>query len=82
MLVLFFAKDMHSGMRSNIEAQIKAKMGDVVEARNNCRISFDEKHSTSCGLASSVERNYKLNKMQCEWNLFCSKKTRSRKENY
>jgi hypothetical protein len=26
----FFAKDMHSGMRSNIEAQIKAKMGDVL----------------------------------------------------
>jgi hypothetical protein len=30
MLVLIFAKDMHSGMRSNIEAQIKAKMGDVL----------------------------------------------------
>jgi hypothetical protein len=29
MLVLIF-KDMHSGMRSNIEAQIKAKMGDVL----------------------------------------------------
>jgi hypothetical protein len=25
-----FCKDMHSGMRSNIEAQIKAKMGDVL----------------------------------------------------
>jgi hypothetical protein len=30
MLVLIFCKDMHSGMRSNIEAQIKAKMGDVL----------------------------------------------------
>jgi predicted GIY-YIG superfamily endonuclease len=38
-------------MRSNIEAQIKAKMGDVIEARNNCRISFNEKHSTSCGFS-------------------------------
>jgi hypothetical protein len=47
---------MHSGMRSNIEAQIKAKMGDVVEARNNCRISFNEKHQLPVGLASSVER--------------------------
>jgi hypothetical protein len=74
---------MHSGMRSNIEAQIKAKMGDVLLKQGIIVESVLMKSiQLPVGLASSVERNYKLNKMQCEWNLFCSKKTRSRKENY
>jgi hypothetical protein len=73
---------MHSGMRSNIEAQIKAKMGDVVEARNNCRISFNEKHSTSCGLASSVERKLQAEQDAMRMEFVLQQKTRSRKENY
>jgi hypothetical protein len=69
---------MHSGMRSNIEAQIKAKMGDVLLKQGIIVESVLMKSiQLPVGLASSVER--KLNKMQCEWNLFCSKKTQERK---
>jgi regulator of protease activity HflC (stomatin/prohibitin superfamily) len=69
---------MHSGMRSNIEAQIKAKMGDVLLKQGIIVESVLMKSiQLPVGLASSVER--KLNKMQCEWNLFCSKKTQKGK---
>jgi hypothetical protein len=39
-----------------LKHRLKLKWVTIIEARNNCRISFNEKHSTSCGLASSVER--------------------------
>jgi prohibitin 1 len=53
----FFAKDMHSGMRSNIEAQIKAKMGDVLLKQGIIVESVLMKSiQLPVGLASSVER--------------------------
>jgi prohibitin 1 len=53
----FFAKDMHSGMRSNIEAQIKAKMGDVLLKQGIIVESVLMKSiQLPMGLASSVER--------------------------
>jgi regulator of protease activity HflC (stomatin/prohibitin superfamily) len=57
MLVLIFCKDMHSGMRSNIEAQIKAKMGDVLLKQGIIVESVLMKSiQLPVGLASSVER--------------------------
>jgi regulator of protease activity HflC (stomatin/prohibitin superfamily) len=53
----FFAKDMHSGMRSNIEAQIKTKMGDVLLKQGIIVESVLMKSiQLPVGLASSVER--------------------------
>jgi regulator of protease activity HflC (stomatin/prohibitin superfamily) len=52
----FFAKDI-SGMRSNIEAQIKAKMGDVLLKQGIIVESVLMKSiQLPVGLASSVER--------------------------
>jgi regulator of protease activity HflC (stomatin/prohibitin superfamily) len=48
---------MHSGMRSNIEAQIKAKMGDVLLKQGIIVESVLMKSiQLPVGLASSVER--------------------------
>lgn len=53
----FFAKDMHSGMRSNIEAQIKTKMGEVLMSQGILVESVLMKSiQLPTGLASSVER--------------------------
>jgi regulator of protease activity HflC (stomatin/prohibitin superfamily) len=53
----FFAKDMHSGMRSNIEAQIKTKMGEVLMSQGIVVESVLMKSiQLPTGLASSVER--------------------------
>jgi regulator of protease activity HflC (stomatin/prohibitin superfamily) len=52
----FFAKDMHSGMRSNIEAQIKAKMGDVLKQGIIVESVLMKSIQLPVGLASSVER--------------------------
>jgi regulator of protease activity HflC (stomatin/prohibitin superfamily) len=47
---------MHSGMRSNIEAQIKAKMGDVLKQRIIVESVLMKSIQLPVGLASSVER--------------------------
>lgn len=53
----FFAKDMHSGMRSNIEAQIKSKMGEVLMQQGIIVEAVLMKSiQLPLGLASSVER--------------------------
>jgi regulator of protease activity HflC (stomatin/prohibitin superfamily) len=56
MLVLIFAKDMHSGMRSNIEAQIKAKMGVLLKQGIIVESVLMKSIQLPVGLASSVER--------------------------
>jgi regulator of protease activity HflC (stomatin/prohibitin superfamily) len=56
MLVLIFCKDMHSGMRSNIEAQIKAKMGRVLKQGIIVESVLMKSIQLPVGLASSVER--------------------------
>jgi regulator of protease activity HflC (stomatin/prohibitin superfamily) len=53
----FFAKDMHSGRRSNIEAEIKSKMGEVLTKQGIIVESVLMKSiQLPAGLASSVER--------------------------
>lgn len=53
----FFAKDMHSGMRANIEAQIKIKMGEVLTQQGIVVESVLMKSiQLPPGLANSVER--------------------------
>ena len=53
----FFAKDMHSGMRANIEAEIKSKMGEVLSRQGIIVESVLMKSiQLPAGLASSVER--------------------------
>jgi regulator of protease activity HflC (stomatin/prohibitin superfamily) len=47
---------MHSGMRSNIEAQIKAKMGDVLKQGIIVESVLMKSIQLPVGLASSVER--------------------------
>jgi regulator of protease activity HflC (stomatin/prohibitin superfamily) len=56
MLVLIFCKDMHSGMRSNIEAQIKAKMGRMLKQGIIVESVLMKSIQLPVGLASSVER--------------------------
>lgn len=53
----FFAKDMHSGMRSNIENEIKIKMGEVLSKQGIVIESVLMKSiQLPAGLANSVER--------------------------
>lgn len=53
----FFAKDMHSGMRANIEAAIKIKMGEVLSIQGIVIESVLMKSiQLPAGLANSVER--------------------------
>jgi regulator of protease activity HflC (stomatin/prohibitin superfamily) len=53
----FFAKDMHSGMRANIEAAIKTKMGEVLSIQGIVIESVLMKSiQLPAGLANSVER--------------------------
>lgn len=53
----FFAKDMHSGMRANIEAEIRTKMGEVLTAQGIVIESVLMKSiQLPEGLANSVER--------------------------
>lgn len=53
----FFAKDMHSGMRANIESEIKIKMGEVLSKQGIVIESVLMKSiQLPAGLANSVER--------------------------
>ncbi|WP_396193169.1 prohibitin family protein [Flavobacterium sp.] len=53
----FFAKDMHSGMRANIESEIKLKMGEVLSKQGIVIESVLMKSiQLPAGLANSVER--------------------------
>jgi regulator of protease activity HflC (stomatin/prohibitin superfamily) len=57
LVLIFLQRYMHSGMRSNIEAQIKAKMGDVLLKQGIIVESVLMKSiQLPVGLASSVER--------------------------
>ena len=51
----FYAKDMHSGKRSEIESEIKNQMMEVLEGRGFVIEAILLKVSVSCGLYSAIE---------------------------
>ena len=69
----FFAKDMHSGMRSKIENEILDKMRTNLEKQADgieLIAVLMKSIQLPRGLANSIERKLQAEQMQCEWNLF------------
>jgi regulator of protease activity HflC (stomatin/prohibitin superfamily) len=81
MLVLIFAKNMHSGMRSNIEAQIKVKWGRIIEGIIVESVLM-KSIQLPVGLASSVERKLQAEQDAMRMEFVLQQKNSEEKENY